>query len=178
VDSRSEGDFSERDIAFLQGAANILGMAIERQRQEEALRKAIERRNLLLKEINHRVRNSLQLVASMLNLQAPDDPQVAASLQEASGRVMAIARAHERLYRSSRVETIDLAEYLSAICRDLQEVTPNCDLLFHGTAHVFLHTNHAINLALVVDGTGHQCRTARLCRRDPRPGLGSARPPQ
>jgi GAF domain-containing protein len=150
VDSGSKGEFSERDIAFLQGAANILGMAIERLRQEDALRRAIERQELLVKEINHRVKNSLQLVASMLNLQAADDPQVATSLQQASSRVMAIARVHERLYRSSRVETIDLVEYLSAICRDLQEVTPNCDVLFHGTAHVFLNTDHAINLALVV----------------------------
>jgi two-component sensor histidine kinase len=150
VDSRSEGDFSERDIAFLQGAANILGMAIERQRQEDALRGANERQELLLKEINHRVKNSLQLVASMLNLQAANDSQVAASLLQASNRVMAIARAHERLYRSSRVETIDLAEYFSALCRDLQEVTPNCDVLFQATAHVFLDTDHAINLAIVV----------------------------
>jgi two-component sensor histidine kinase len=150
VDSRSKGEFSEHDIAFLQGAANILGMAIERQRQEDALRRANERQELLLKEINHRVKNSLQLVAGMLSLQAADDPQVAPSLQQASTRVMAIARAHERLYRSSRVETIDLAEYLSAMCRDLQDVTPNCDVLFHGTAQVFLNTDHAINLALVV----------------------------
>lgn len=150
VDSRSEREFSERDIAFLQGAANILGMAIERQRQEDALRRAIERQELLVKEMNHRVKNSLQLVTSMLNLQAADDPQVATSLQQASSRVMAIARAHERLYRSSRIETIDLVEYLSAICHDLQEVTPNCEVLFHGTAHVFLNTDQAINVALVV----------------------------
>jgi GAF domain-containing protein len=66
VDSRSEGEFSENDITFLQGAANILGMAIERQRYERQLKTALDRHQILLKEITHRVKNSLQVVISML----------------------------------------------------------------------------------------------------------------
>jgi GAF domain-containing protein len=58
VDSRSEGEFNEQDISFLQGAANILGMAIERQRYERNLRDALDRQKLLMQEINHRVKNS------------------------------------------------------------------------------------------------------------------------
>jgi GAF domain-containing protein len=57
VDSRSAGEFSEHDIAFLQGAANILGMAIERQRYERHLKAALDRHEVLLKEISHRVIN-------------------------------------------------------------------------------------------------------------------------
>ena len=49
VDSRSEDEFVEHDLAFLQGAANILGMAIERQRQERNLKAALERQQLLIK---------------------------------------------------------------------------------------------------------------------------------
>lgn len=70
VDSRSEGEFAEHDIAFLQGAANILGMAIERQRYERQLKTALDRHQVLLKEISHRVKNSLQIVSGMLHLQA------------------------------------------------------------------------------------------------------------
>src|SRR6476659_9531033 len=70
VDSRSEGEFAEHDIAFLQGAANILGMAIERQRYERQLKIALDRHQVLLKEISHRVKNSLQIASSMLHLQA------------------------------------------------------------------------------------------------------------
>src|SRR4026209_2510820 len=82
VDSRSEGEFSEQDIAFLQGAANILGMAIERQRNERQLRMALDRQQVLLNEINHRVKNSLQIVAAMLQLQAnaADDDLIRAHL--------------------------------------------------------------------------------------------------
>src|SRR5271165_38454 len=57
VDSRSEGEFVKHDLAFLQGAANILGMAIERLRYERSLKAAIERQQMLIKEINHRVKN-------------------------------------------------------------------------------------------------------------------------
>src|SRR6187399_3338569 len=70
VDSQSEGEFGEHDIAFLQGAANILGMAIERELAQQKLQTSLERHQLLLKEINHRVKNSLQVVAAMLRLQA------------------------------------------------------------------------------------------------------------
>jgi GAF domain-containing protein len=54
VDSRSEGEFGESDIAFLQGAANILGTAIERKRRESLLKAALDPHEVLLKEINHR----------------------------------------------------------------------------------------------------------------------------
>src|SRR4029079_6074348 len=70
VDSRSPGEFSEKDISFLQGAANILGMAIERQRYERNLRAALDAKTVLMREIHHRVKNSLQVVASMLAMQA------------------------------------------------------------------------------------------------------------
>src|SRR4051812_13234947 len=70
VDSRSEGAFTEHDISFLQGAANVLGMAIERQRYENRLHASLEQQKMLIKEINHRVKNSLQLVSSMFHLQA------------------------------------------------------------------------------------------------------------
>src|SRR6516162_3934737 len=70
VDSRYDNEFVAHDLAFLQGAANILGMAIERERQERSLEAVLARQQVLLKEITHRVKNSLTIVASMLKLQA------------------------------------------------------------------------------------------------------------
>jgi GAF domain-containing protein len=117
VDARSEGDFSEHDIAFLQGAANILGMAIERERRERRLAAALERQQLLVKEIHHRVKNSLQLVSSMLSLQASNNgsAELQQQLQEASNRVLAIARAHERIYKNDEIATLDLGSYLRGV---------------------------------------------------------------
>jgi two-component sensor histidine kinase len=150
ADSRSEGEFSEDDIAFLQGVANILGMAIERQRHERALQGVVEYQKVLVKEINHRVKNSLQLVASILNLQAKADPKIAPRLQEASSRIMAIGRVHERLYRSPEVEKVELAGYLSDVCHDLRKLTSNCQISFDASEPLFLNTDQAVNLALVV----------------------------
>jgi two-component sensor histidine kinase len=149
VDSRSLGEFGEHDLSFLQGAANILGMAIERQRQERALKAAIEHQRVLVAEINHRVKNSLQLVVSMLHLQAGNDQQLKRLLQDASSRVMAIGRAHERLYRTSDVRRINLAEYLSDICSDLRQVIPG-ELLFEASGPMVIGTDEAIMLALLV----------------------------
>src|SRR5215469_12531191 len=99
VDSTSEGEFSEHDIAFLQGAANILGMAIEQQQYQRRLQTALDRHQVLLKEVNHRVKNSLQVVTSMLHLQASavGDPGLSEQLAEAASRVNAVGRAYERL---------------------------------------------------------------------------------
>jgi two-component sensor histidine kinase len=151
VDSRSEGEFSEHDIPFLQGAANILGMAIERQRYERRLTAALDRHQLLLKEISHRVKNSLQIVSSMLHLQAStaDDEGLTAQLAEASSRVSAIGRAYERLAYDADVENIDLGAYLQAVCADA--ITSNCKLHFDGAQGIWLSADRAISLALIVN---------------------------
>ena len=152
VDSRSEGEFGEHDIAFLQGAANLLGMAIERQRMEASLRTAVDQRETLLQEMNHRVKNSLQLVASMLHLQASsaDDEAVRHQLQDASSRITAIARAHQRLYRSDQVQAIDLAAYLVDLCGDLQLSAGESRIDVHVPGAIEIATDRAIPIALVV----------------------------
>jgi two-component sensor histidine kinase len=152
VDSRSEGEFSEQDISFLQGAANILGMAIERQRYEQSLRTALEQQKVLMQEINHRVKNSLQLVGSMFNLQArkAKDPALIQALQEAYGRVTAVARVHERLYLSSNVGTVDLSAYLRAVCEDLQGVTADHRIVFGTHEPIPMTTDRAVLVALLM----------------------------
>ncbi len=84
VDDSREGMFEEADIAFMQGFANLLGSAIERQRTEGLLRAALARQDLLAREMSHRVKNSLAIVASLLTLQARShegEPAVLAALQ-------------------------------------------------------------------------------------------------
>src|SRR6187200_950177 len=132
VDSRSEGEFGERDIAFLQGAANILGMAIEQQQYQRKLQAALERHQILLKEVNHRVKNSLQVVSSMLQLQANTvgDPNLSERLSEASSRVNAVGRAYERLAYHADYENIDLVEYLREIIGDLETNVAPCKIHF------------------------------------------------
>jgi two-component sensor histidine kinase len=153
VDSRSEGEFSQNDIAFLQGAANVLGMAIERQRYERRLKDAVDRHQILLKEITHRVKNSLQVVTSMLHLQASasNDDALAKQLTEASSRVSAVGRAYERLAYDENVETIALDAYLRDVCVDAIPASSNCQLDYAADADIRVDADRAIPIALIVN---------------------------
>ena len=153
VDSRSPADFREQDIAFLQGAANLLGMAIEREREERKLRAALARNEALLKEMNHRVKNSLSIVGGMLRLQAndADDEQVSELLNEASHRVDAIAKAHDRLSRGSDVERMDIGKYIEALCHDLDESVAQCEVRTEIEEGIVIPTDRAVSTALIVN---------------------------
>ena len=87
-------------------------------RSEAALRASLAERNLLLREINHRIKNSLQLVTSILNLQSQEfaDPQARQHFQHAVSRVMAIASVHERLYQDEDPLTVGMDEYIAGLC--------------------------------------------------------------
>jgi two-component sensor histidine kinase len=153
VDSRSEGEFSQADIAFLQGAANILGMAIERQRYERRLKDALDRHQILLKEITHRVKNSLQVVTSMLHLQAraSNDGALAGHLDEASSRVSAVGRAYERLAYDENVETIALDAYLKDVCADTIDASSHCQLDYAADSRIRVDADRAIPIALIAN---------------------------
>lgn len=153
VDSRSEGEFAQNDIVFLQGVANILGMAIERQRIEGNLRQALDRQQLLIKEVNHRVNNSLSIVASMLHLHASgaNSNEVRHELREASSRIGAIARAHQRLYKSDRIDTLDLGAYLTEVCQDLDDSMPSCEVNVSAEDGIEIRTDRAIPAVLLVN---------------------------
>src|SRR5215467_12753536 len=153
VDSRSPGEFSEHDVAFLQGAANILGMAIERQRYERQLKTALDRHQVLLKEITHRVKNSLQVVTSMLHLQAStsEDAALAKHLAEASSRISAIGRAYERLAYDENVEKIALDAYLKDVCADAIRASSHCQLDYTADLRIRIDADRAIPIALIAN---------------------------
>jgi len=152
VDSRSKDEFTEHDLSFLQGAANILGMAIERQRFEHNLAEAKARQDVLFREIDHRVKNSLQLIVSILSLQSSssNNPEVAHHLKEAARRISAIARVHRRLYETNKVESVDLGPYLEDLCRDMHDSAPSCQIHVQAIAGINVPTNQAINIGIVV----------------------------
>jgi two-component sensor histidine kinase len=154
VDSRSEGEFSEHDLAFLQGAANILGMAIEQQRYQRQLMAALDRHQVLLKEVNHRVKNSMQLVGSMLHLQAVTvgDPELSERLNDASGRISTIGRAYERLAYNADYEKIDLIGYLREVLKDLETtVSPSIIHFAAAPGEVQFAADRAILVALIAN---------------------------
>jgi two-component sensor histidine kinase len=153
VDSRSEGEFGEHDIAFLQGAANILGMAIEQQQYQRKLQAALDRHQILLKEVNHRVKNSLQVVSSMLHLQANTvgDPALSERLMEASTRILAVGRAYNRLAYNADYENIDLVGYLREVVEDLEAAVAPCKIQLDTPKEIQFAADRAILVALIVN---------------------------
>jgi two-component sensor histidine kinase len=153
VDSRSEGEFNEHDVAFLQGAANILGMAIEQQQYQRKLQAAVDRHQILLKEVNHRVKNSLQVVSGMLQLQANavGDPDLSERLNEASTRILAVGRAYDRLAFNADYENIDLVAYLREVIEDLGPMVGPCEIHFDAPEEIQFAADRAILVALIVN---------------------------
>ncbi len=106
--------FSEDDLHFLQAVANILAMAIERKRAETQIKEALQEKQVLLKEIHHRVKNNLQIISSLLNLQMDhiDHEWVQEIFRDAQDRVRSIALIHEKLYQSHNLARVDMADYI------------------------------------------------------------------
>ena len=129
-----------------------------RQQKEEAERLALaarDRLELLLREVNHRVANSLQLVSSLVTMQVSDleDETARAVLVEMQGRIAAIGQIHRRLYTSDDVRFVEIGTYLEGLVEELQGA-----LKGKGRAHPILldaekflvPTDRAVPLGMIV----------------------------
>jgi len=88
--------------------------AIERKRIEAQLRTSLHEKEILLKEVHHRVKNNLQIIASLIRLQAQSrsDAALQSLLQDIQSRVRAIALVHEQLYRAQDLAHVDFVAYV------------------------------------------------------------------
>jgi len=121
VDGTLRGQFADADIAFLQALANVLAAALARNETEQAKDALLREKDLLMQEVHHRVKNSLQLVRTLLHLQARNaDDDIRAELEKAAGRIMTIGAVHRRLYDGGSVTETDAVAYLQALIGDMQ----------------------------------------------------------
>lgn len=125
----TKGDFIPLLAVAIAGALNGARMRQAKEAAEAEVRAARDRyaalaaeREMLLREVNHRVGNSLQIIASLLHLQASSaaDESVKAALTNAMGRVAAVAQVHRRLYTSHDLQGVMLDQYLEALLDDLR----------------------------------------------------------
>ncbi len=91
--------------------------------REGQLRRALQQQELLMQEIHHRVKNNLQIVASLLNLQASRirQPQARTEFESTRDRVRALATLHRHLYAQGEVQTIAMRSFLGELCSQLFE---------------------------------------------------------
>jgi two-component sensor histidine kinase len=85
------------------------------------LRASLKEKDLLLKEVHHRVKNNMQVIYSLLNLQSGhiEDPQALSMFKESQNRVKSMAMIHEKLYKSEDLARINFADYLRSLTMDL-----------------------------------------------------------
>lgn len=152
ADSRTPGSFSDDDLAFMQAAANLLGVAIERTRREADVQRALATQSLLMKEADHRIKNSLQLVASLLTLQRAKLSDIVAvtAFDDAILRVRAVAEAHRALNESLNLRTVAFGQMLADVCRHVGELSAHVDVACHAPDTLEMDVERAIPLGLIV----------------------------
>ncbi len=150
------GDFFDLLAATLDQVRERHALARDKALAEDRLRASNERLEVLLREVNHRVANSLQLVTAMIRLQAGAlaDPLARQALEDTERRIDAIAQVHRRLYTTDDVEGVDMKDYLEALVEELGEAwasdKPKRALTLQAES-IRLPTDRAVSLGVIVN---------------------------
>ncbi|MGG6295756.1 PAS domain S-box protein [Leptolyngbya sp. AN02str] len=132
---REQRQWQMSEVSILQQIASQLAIAIqqsdlyhqlqaelaERNRIEAQLRASLQEKEVLLKEVHHRVKNNLQMISSLLSLQSRtlQSPAMLEPFVESQRRIQAIALIHQKLYSSENVADVNMADYIHNLATDL-----------------------------------------------------------
>src|SRR3546814_7592571 len=122
----------------------------------EQLRSNLDEKEVLLREVHHRVKNNLQIVSSLVSLQGARSQSAEAKreLSALSGRIRSLSLIHDHLYHGENVARIELGSYVGDLCRRIGDVfdapEPRIELL-HDLPEVVIPIDLAINIGLVVN---------------------------
>jgi two-component sensor histidine kinase len=145
-----------REGDVIAGAVGVNIAITEKRRSEEALRASLAEKEVLLREVHHRVKNNFQVIISLLNLQSRSvsNDDIRRNLLDAQNRIRAMALIHEKVYRSVNLAEIDFGEYLKSLAGDLRRLyvpaTGRIELTVEAE-HLILPVDKAIPCGLVVN---------------------------
>jgi len=131
-------------------------VTLQRLQTEDQIKASLKEKEVLLREIHHRVKNNLQIISSLLNLQSRyiKGKQVLHVFKESQDRIKSMALIHEKLYQSKELARIDFAEYVRSLVADLfRSYKTDSDLITLKTNidDVFLGINTAIPCGLIIN---------------------------
>lgn len=146
-------DKNYREIQYL--SSNMVHMAEQIAEREAQLKRNLHEKEVLVKEVHHRVKNNLQLVLSILNLKyaSLEDEAVKNALYDNIGRIYTIAQVHEQLYSSHNLAGIDLSSYLPSLLAYLLTLEKYVEyhvLTEVQVEEVLLNIDQAIPLGLIM----------------------------
>jgi two-component system, sensor histidine kinase PdtaS len=134
----------------------------ERKNAQNELLKLLEQKEILLKEIHHRVKNNLMIISSLMNLQSRyiKDKASKEIFTESQNRAKSMALIHERLYQSNDLKKIDFGEYIRSLSNELfntYDADPGIITLKINVESLFLDINTAVPLGLIVNELISNC---------------------
>jgi PAS domain S-box-containing protein len=146
---------ARHEIAERRQAEAALNAEIsQRVQAEEQIKAALAEKETLLKELHHRVKNNLQVISTMLDLQADAtrNERVRVAFEESQQRIQAMAGIHEQLYRSRDLARVEMAAYVDNLVADLQRsyAAPAVDFEIH-VSELALDVEQATSCGLIIN---------------------------
>ncbi len=129
---------------------------IERKKAIEKTETALKEKEILLKEVHHRVKNNLQIISSLINLQSNqvNNKEMLNFFTQTNNRIRSIALIHEKLYKSLDISSIDFEEYLSDLVNNFYDafktITENVSFKIE-IEKIFVSIDNAVSLALIIN---------------------------
>jgi len=140
-------------LVALEGIARDI---TERKLAEEALRQSLKEKEILMREIHHRVKNNMQVISSMLNMQSAQlqDPAARTAFKECQQRIKSMAMVHEKLYRSRDLSNVNFPDYLNNLAWNIfydQQLEPDQVQLHLDIEPQNLNLNLAVPVGLILN---------------------------
>lgn len=149
---------------------------LELIKSQEAISDSLEEKIVMLKEIHHRVKNNMQIVSSLLNLQSLniENPAVRQIIQDAVGRIHSMALIHEKIYRADNFSQFNMAAYLNDLADEvisLYSSIPNAIRVDSDMEQIYLPVDQAVPCGILINevltnAMKHGCRDVGDCRID------------
>jgi len=151
---RKESELKNRSV--IEAFINQTAVALQRWNAEKKIAASLKEKEVLLREIHHRVKNNMQIISSLLRLQSRiyEDESIRSLFQSSQDRIKSMALIHESLYRSSDLAQIDFHKYVSSLATHLRylykegagNITLDIDV-----ANTLLDINQAVPLGLILN---------------------------
>jgi two-component sensor histidine kinase len=159
VDSSSYREFSQDTVEFMDAAAAIIASNVKRQTSQRGEAAALaeaaaeaQHRDLLLRELQHRVKNNFQIILSSIGIQKRrfENIEIQRALDHVANRINAISLAHDQLSPRNNVHTVDVASYLRALCSSIEQQADKVAIEFEAD-EIELSIDRAVPLGLILN---------------------------
>jgi two-component sensor histidine kinase len=149
-------DWDDNEVQFALAMNQVVSLALETRRRRKIqidLIKALDEKDLLLKEMHHRIKNNLSILISLLRMQSreSDNKEVEQNLTEAQNRIFSMVKIHEQLYQTGNYLKVNLALYLDQLIQEFESSVENVNQVkfTRNLAKLEVDTSTAINLGLI-----------------------------